>query len=59
MQLVPTDTCMIDKVRQQMASTYAGDTTNIDPTTSTWMINIVNILEQLGSPLQHVYFTQG
>ena len=39
--------------------TGAGDTSNTDKTTFTWMANIVEALEKLGAPLQHVYFTQG
>ena len=37
----------------------AGDTSNTDKTTFIWMANIVEALEKLGAPLEHVYFTQG
>ena len=37
----------------------AGDTTNVDQTTFVWMKNVVEMLEESGAPLEHVYFTQG
>jgi len=41
------------------AVVHAGDMSNVDKTTFVWMVNIVETLEKLGAPLQHVYFTQG
>ncbi|CAK0785352.1 hypothetical protein CVIRNUC_008559 [Coccomyxa viridis] len=38
---------------------FQGDTSNTDKTTFIWMANIVEALEKLGAPLEHVYFTQG
>ena len=37
----------------------SGDTSNLDRSTAVWMENIVEALEAAGSPLKHVYFTQG
>lgn len=42
-----------------IAVVHAGDMSNVDKTTFVWMVNIVETLEKLGAPLQHVYFTQG
>ena len=54
-QIAETQDCSIER----RASSCAGDTTNVYQTTFIWMKNVVEILEELGAPLVHVYFTQG
>ena len=44
---------------ERSAFSHVGDTTNVDQTTFIWMKNVVDILEELGASLVHVYFTQG
>ncbi len=41
------------------ASFCAGDMSNVGQTTFLWMKNVVEILEELGAPLAHVFFSQG
>ncbi|CAL5225444.1 g8262 [Coccomyxa viridis] len=38
---------------------FSGDMSNVGQTTFLWMKNVVEILEELGAPLEHVFFSQG
>ena len=49
----------ITKSCEQTVSFDAGDMTNVGQTTFLWMKNVVEILEELGAPLAHVFFSQG
>ena len=44
---------------ERIASFHAGDMSNVGQTTFLWMKNVVEILEELGAPLEHVFFSQG